>query len=300
VSILDTLRLAAGPRPRATLIALPGFMESAASLLPTLGHWAEQGFDILAIDPRGHGSSPRWTDALLQAHPGDVIVEDILATLAEAPLAEGVPLVFFGHSAGGATAAAVAAALSHRVRAVILEDPFWRLPVTQFQAAAAAEAAHAGLQRLKAMDQAERMADISAVYPQWPANELVAWSRAKDDVDPSVVANGHIIPSRGWPSLLAELGQADVPVLVITGTLCIGMTANHRAMLRALGAEVVVVRGATHFVRRDDRDLFHALADDFLNRQVPRPHAIARTTSDKSMLRAPRQLQPLGGPSWPE
>ena len=299
---LHTLRLpAASSVSRATLVALPGLMESTESLLPTLRHWAGRGFDVLGIDPRGHSGSARWTDALLQRHPGDVIVEDILATLDEAPLDPLRPIVLFGHSGGGAAAAAVAAALPQRVRAVVLEDPFWRLPVNQFQDHATAEQASAELERLKALSPAARIDEIRAVFPQWPEDEMAAWSRAKDDMDISLVANGHIIPTRGWPTLLADLARAGIPVLVITGTIRIGMTANHRAILRALGAEVVVVHGATHFIRRDDRDLFHALTDAFLDRHLPGTlsESAARTNNSQPTLPiVPRDLQPLGGPSW--
>ena len=41
-------------------------------------------------------------------------------------------------------------------------------------------------------------------------------------------------PSRGWPTIMAELTAAQIPVQILTGTIRIGMTANHRAILRAL------------------------------------------------------------------
>lgn len=309
MSGLSTLWLRSAGEARGTIVALPGLMESVEALLPTLGHWASRGINVLGVDPRGHGASPRWSSDLLDRHPGDVIVEDILATLDEAPIERTAPLIIFGHSAGGAAAAAVAARLIGRVRAVILEDPFWRLPVTQFQDPAVAERAGAELSRLKSLPPAARIAEIGAIFPQWPEDELAAWARAKDDTDLSLVANGHVIPSRGWPTIVAELVQARIPVQILTGTLRIGMTANHRTILRALGAEVTVVRGATHFVRRDARDLFHTLTDDFLDRHLPLApitgaarEAAASTASDNPVqLRVtPRDLLPLGGPSWPK
>lgn len=102
------------------------------------------------------------------------------------------------------------------------------------------------------------------IFPAWPEDELEAWARAKDDMDVSVVANGHVIPSRGWPTLMADLRHKRIPVLVVTGTLRIGMTANHRAILRSLGVEVIIVPCATHFVRRDFRDRFHGIVDAFI------------------------------------
>jgi len=253
---------------RGTIVALPGLMESADCLTHTANHWAGRGFRVLAIDPRGHGASPRWTPALLSRHPGDVIVEDILATLELLTDADG--LVLFGHSGGGAAAAAVASALRGRVAAVVLEDPFWRLPVTPFQDRDVAIEAAANLRRLKSMSDAGRRAEIAAIFPNWPEDELSAWSQSKDEMDIALVENGDIIPTRPWPSLLQDLADARVPVQVITGTVRIGITANHRAIIRSLGADVNVVPGATHFIRRDARPLFHDLVDQFLERILGR------------------------------
>lgn len=269
MSRLHALDLApAGPH-RGTIVALPGLMESAACLLVTAKHWASRGFRVLAIDPRGHGGSPRWTAELLQRHPGDVIVEDILASLAELRSDADDRLVLFGHSAGGCAAAAVAAALRAQVSAVVLEDPFWRLPVTPYQDRQVAAEAAAGLRRLKAMSDAGRQAEIVALFPRWPSDELSAWSQAKLDADVTIVEHGDIIPTRPWPTLLADLAAAGVPVHIVTGTVRIGMTANHRAIIRSLGAEVSVIEGATHFIRRDERQAFHELVDQFLDLHVP-------------------------------
>jgi len=258
---------AAGPY-RGTIVALPGLAESADCLTHTARHWAGRGFRVFAIDPRGHGGSPRWTAPLLSRHPGDVIVEDILVTLEQLPIISGDRLVLFGHSAGGAAAAAVAAALPVRVGAVVLEDPFWRLPVTPFQDRDVAVAAATNLRRLKAMSDMERCADIAAIFPNWPGDELAAWSQSKEEMDIALVENGDVIPTRGWPVLLQDLANAHVPVQVITSTIRIGITANHRAIIRSLGADVTVVPGATHFIRRDRRASFHDLVDRFLDDRI--------------------------------
>ncbi|UYN98950.1 MAG: alpha/beta fold hydrolase [Devosia sp.] len=307
---LHTCWLRASGRPRGTLIALPGLAESSEAMLPTLRHWSGRGFDVLGIDPRGHATSPRWTPDLLSRHAGDVIVEDILATLDDVLVARSAPLVLFGHSAGGAAAAAVAARLVTRVDAVLLEDPFWRLPVTQFQDQPVAAGAEAGLRRMRDMKPADRIKEIQALFPLWPEDELQAWAKTRDDTDLSLVADGHVIPSRGWTTLVADLTRAGVPVLVVTGTIRTGMTANHRAILRALGADVHVVRGATHFIRRDARPLFHAIADAFFDRHVPAdpasPGAVSMTAASempKSPAASPvtpRALLPPGGYSWPK
>lgn len=269
MSLLHALDLSPAAPYRGTIVALPGLMESAECLMVTARHWASRGFRVVAIDPRGHGGSPRWTAELLERHPGDVIVEDILASLTELLSGADDRLVLFGHSAGGSAATAVAAALQRRVSAVVLEDPFWRLPVTPYQDRQVAAEAAAWLRRMQAMGDAERQAEIVALFPRWPHDELAAWSQAKLDADVAIVEQGDVIPTRSWPTLLGDLAAADVPVHIITGTVRIGMTANHRAIIRSLGAEVSVIAGATHFIRRDERQAFHDLVDRFLDQRVP-------------------------------
>ena len=254
---------------RGTIVAVPGLAESAGTLRITAQNWAERGFRVLSVDPRGHGLSPRWTPELLLRHPGDVIVDDLIDTLT--PLLEGDPLVFFGHSAGGSVAAAVAATEPSGLAGVLLEDPFWRLPVTPHQDRQVAVDAAASLERLQAMTDAERRAEITARFPSWPLDELDEWSLAKQRMDVSLVLNGDVIPTRAWTTLLSDLAEASVPVRIVTGTVAIGITADHRAIARSLGADVIVVDGASHFIRRDARDRFNTIANDFIDRLVPVP-----------------------------
>lgn len=255
-----------GPH-RGTIVAIPGLAESAESLSVTAAHWARRGFRVHAIDPRGHGRSPRWSAELLQRHPGDVIVEELLDAVDD--LAEdGSPLVAFGHSAGGSAAAAVAAARPERVVAVVLEDPFWRLPVTAHQDREVAADAAAWLREQQQLSDEERRRRIAAIHPSWPTDELAGWSSSKQQMDPALVANGDVIPTRGWPTQLRDLKAASIPVLIITGTVKIGNTSNHRAIERAYGATVEVFDGAGHFIRRDQRERFHARVDEFLDEIV--------------------------------
>jgi pimeloyl-ACP methyl ester carboxylesterase len=87
-------------------------------------------------------------------------------------------------------------------------------------------------------------------------------------MDVALVRNGDVIPSRAWPTLLEDLHEARVPVLIITGTIQVGNTSNHRAIQRRLGAQVEVFDGATHFIRRDERTRFHAVTDAFIDTAI--------------------------------
>ena len=254
---------------RGILVAIPGLSESAATLTVTCQHWAERGFRVLSIDPRGHGQSPRWNDDLLRAHPGDVIVEDILGTLDERLGHVDQPLVFFGHSAGGSAAAAVAAMSERSVSGLVLEDPFWRLPVTRHQDPRVAENAGLWLSEQQRLSDAEREADAAALYPRWPHDELAEWSKSKAEMDLALVRHGDVIPSRPWPQLLEDMRERGIPVLMITGTLRCGNTPAHRAIQRKLGVRVEIFEGASHFVRRDERSRFHHRVDVFLDEILP-------------------------------
>jgi pimeloyl-ACP methyl ester carboxylesterase len=80
-------------------------------LLPALAaHWK-----VIALDQRGHGTSPRAGSYLVTDYVADVVrfVQEETAD----------PVVIFGHSLGAMVAAAVAAELPDRVRGIILEDP---------------------------------------------------------------------------------------------------------------------------------------------------------------------------------
>lgn len=255
-----------GPR-RGTVLAIPGLAESAESLAVTAAHWASRGSRVHAVDPRGHGRSPRWTPELLKLHPGDVIAGELIDALDDL-VDQGEPLILFGHSAGGSAAAAVAAARPDVVTAVVLEDPFWRLPVTAHQDRDVAAGAASWLRRQQRLSDAERRREAAAVHPSWPADELAGWSSSKEQMDVALVENGDVIPTRGWPTLLHDLEIRGIPVLILTGTLKIGNTPSHRAIQRAHGAAVEVLDGASHFVRRDQREIFHARVDRFLDEIV--------------------------------
>jgi pimeloyl-ACP methyl ester carboxylesterase len=84
-------------------------------------------------------------------------------------------------------------------------------------------------------------------------------------MDLALVSNGDVIPTRPWPVLLKDLAGRKANVLIVTGTVGIGNTANHRAIERSLGASVEIVDGASHFIRRDAREHFHATVDTFID-----------------------------------
>lgn len=266
---LHVTRTAAEGARRGTVVAVHGMMESGPTLQAAADAWAAAGWEVLAPDLRGHGSSPRW-DPADRLHAGDRLTEDLGAVLDELlgrpALGGAEPLVLFGHSAGGGVAAAAAALRPERVVGVLLEDPFWRLPVTPHQDRAVAEQAYRDLLARQARPLSELTVRGGVAHPRWDPSELPAWARAQHDADPGLVRNGDVIPMPPWPDLVRRLTTGGVDVLVVTGSVSpeVGMTARHRRMLAGCGARLAVVDGASHFVRRDAPDRFASITAEFL------------------------------------
>ncbi|WP_458112044.1 alpha/beta fold hydrolase [Arthrobacter sp. R1-13] len=269
--------------PTAVVVAIHGLVESAACLEASFPDWVSSGWAVLAFDLRGHGSSPRWSDDHLQRHPGDVMVQDVLETFStpELQLLESLPTLYYGHSAGGAVAAAVAAAALQQgtfvPASVLLEDPFWRLPVTPFQERSVAESAHAHLVDVQSRTATERRGIRKREWPNWSAAEILRSSQAQEDCDPRLVLNGNVIPTTPWPDLVAALTDSGVPVLIVTGTVRTGITDEHQRIAQAAGASVKVFEGASHFVRRDMEDRFMRTAGSFFTASLAATVPVAKS-----------------------
>jgi pimeloyl-ACP methyl ester carboxylesterase len=96
------------------LLLLHGVTRCGADWEPLFAALAKD-WTIVALDQRGHGTSPRAGSYLVTDYVADVVrfVQEETAD----------PVVLFGHSLGAMVAAAVAAKLPDRVRGIILEDP---------------------------------------------------------------------------------------------------------------------------------------------------------------------------------
>lgn len=260
----------------AVVIAIHGLMESAECLEAARPHWISQQWAVLTMDLRGHGSSPRWSEQELREHPGDVMVRDVLDLLELEELQDvaQLPALYYGHSAGGGVAAAVAASALKRPPAgfrpagVLLEDPFWRLPVTTLQDRDVAEAAYAHLVDVQSRTPEERVQMRRREWPNWSEAEIQRSCKAQEDCDTNLVRNGNVIPSTPWPELLASFTASGVPTLIITGTVRTGITPQHQQIARTAGAAIEVFDGASHFIRRDMEHRFMDTATGFFARAL--------------------------------
>ena len=247
------------------LVALHGFSDSPDCLTPFL---SAVGVDdpvtpaLLAHAGRAMPDGVDFADAAL--------VADVLATVRRLAEAAGAPVTLLGHSLGASTAAGVAAEAPGLVRALVLEDPPWQVPLTahgdgpEDRAAEQLNAHRLWLEGLARTDHEGRRAWVADHHPHWPADEWDPWAHAKVAVDLALFDAPQRWLRRRWRTIA---GQVECPVLLLVGdtahdTAC---EPDVSAELSALpGWSVVEVRGAGHNVRRDRRDDAAALVRSFL------------------------------------
>ena len=244
----------------AQLFLSHGVTDNAASLAAEHRRWQDL-YDVTSVDARGHGLSARFTPAQL-ADPVAVMVEDLIALVEDR--GHEAPCILIGHSMGGAVSAAAAAARPDLVDAVILEEPAW---LSDEQAASYRAGAPALADRMARIcnDPGRALTENREAYPAWDLEEACAWLQGKVQVDRDFVRTGEVSVRTPWTGVAAAL---TVPTLLVTsdgGDVLIG--ADGLETVRLLGNPVIrtaVVPGASHCVRRDRAQGFHAVCDPFL------------------------------------
>jgi len=252
----------AGTAP--TLLFLHGLTDSGRAWPEAVAHWADSN-SIVAVDQRGHGRSPRFTEQQLAAHPGEVMVEDAITILERL---DGAPVVV-GHSLGGAVALTAALRRPELVRALVLEDPAPLGPREPQADAARGDRFVAGVrQSIEVTDDELLLRLRREQRPSWPDSELLATGRAERQVDVDYLRRGDIKPSTPWTELFAEV---SVPVLVVSGDpdgdVCV--TDEMERGITRLGNDNVTltrVKGAEHCIRRERPEQFYVVVDDWLRR----------------------------------
>jgi pimeloyl-ACP methyl ester carboxylesterase len=261
-----TLHVHPGPAGDAqVLLLLHGLTDSGAGWTEAVRHWQDR-FAVVAVDHRGHGTSPRFTPEQLAGHPGDVMVDDALHLLDQLP----EPPVVLGHSLGGAVALAAAVRRPERVRALVLEDPATLGPHEPQRDLTRSGPWLASLEPSRtARDDDALLALRRRVHPDWPASELLETGRAEQQTDLAYLAAGEVKPSPRWPELFAAVA---VPTLVVSGDsasrmaeLCIDDDVE-RGLMAAGNPHLRFQRvpGAGHCVRRDQPERFYAVVDGWL------------------------------------
>ena len=290
----------AGPVGAPQLVLLHGITSSAAANWPSIAHWSQRGWRVIALDARGHGLSPRWQpQQLLRA--GQQLVDDVvevleylptpapaqnaapaarpsapndqsgLGTASEPTPAAGLKPILIGHSMGAATAAVVAAQRPDLVSALVLEDP------ARYGTRSPSELLRRGQARANHVNRtlADLPASLAALLenagtPGQPsAQEALPSLWASQQLDQSLLGTGVVAPEVEFTQLMESI---TLPTLLLTG--------DRRGEAR-VGAQLLaqlmeqnpnicgqVMPGAGHQVRRANPQAYYDVVDAFLQMQV--------------------------------
>lgn len=292
----------AGPVGAPQLVLLHGITSSAAANWPSIAHWSQRGWRVIALDARGHGLSPRWQpQQLLRA--GQQLVDDVvevleylqatpappqnaapaarpsapndqsgLGAVSEPTPAVGLKPILIGHSMGAATAAVVAAQRPDLVSALVLEDP------ARYGTRSHSELLRRGQARANHVNRtlADLPASLVALLenagtPGQPsAQEALPSLWASQQLDQSLLGTGVVAPEVEFTQLMESI---SLPTLLLTG--------DRRGEAR-VGAQLLahlmeqnphicgqVMPGAGHQVRRANPQAYYDVVDAFLQTQVP-------------------------------
>lgn len=271
------------------LVLLHGITSSAAANWPSIAHWSQRGWRVIALDARGHGLSPRWQpQQLLRA--GQQLVDDVVEVLEYLPTpapaqnaaptagaseptpAAGLKPILIGHSMGAATAAVVAAQRPDLVSALVLEDP------ARYGTRSPSELLRRGQARANHVNRtlADLPASLVALLenagtPGQPsAQEALPSLWASQQLDQSLLGTGVVAPEVEFTQLMESI---SLPTLLLTG--------DRRGEAR-VGAQLLaqlmeqnphicgqVMPGAGHQVRRANPQAYYDVVDAFLQTQVP-------------------------------
>lgn len=263
------------------LVLLHGHSDSGPSWADAIARWAPD-YHVVAVDQRGHGESPRFTESDFERGTTAVMADDTIAVLTELADETGRPSLLAGHSMGARLSGIAAAAAPDLVAAVVLEDPPWWLPVggpspweRQTSEAAVSADAEAGppAPAAPAAEPAEPTVDEMiaaqrASSPNWPESELRPWAESKKQHDPEM-AKHRRDQTKDWTETARGL---SMPALLVTGTnhVLIGPDVRDEVRRIAPDVQIAVIDDAGHCVRRDQGAAYHRVVDAFLAANKPK------------------------------
>ncbi|GAB2450349.1 alpha/beta fold hydrolase [Xylanimonas ulmi] len=240
---------ASGPPDAPCVVLVHGLTDAGTTWPDAVERWHER-WRLLAVDLRGHGSSPRFgpraprvTDVWL----GDLL--DLLRSLPSRP-------VLVGHSLGAHLALRAVLDTPGLVRAAVLEDP----PLPQVDENDTLPEFRAEQHRLLDAFTDGIDAEVARMRAEtpWSQREVVAWAACKPLVERAMIDRLEL-PERDWPALLE---QVAVPTLCVAPTH--GALSPFVAHARNPLITTAFVDGAGHCVRRDAPDAYHAVVDPFV------------------------------------
>jgi pimeloyl-ACP methyl ester carboxylesterase len=223
---------------------------------------AERGYEVLAVDLRGHGGSPRTEHGLGPADLAADVAETVAAHLSGSRGDGDAPVdLLVGHSLGALVSLALLASRPCFARRLLLEDPPGPLGIDRAELAAGIEYDAGRAHR----DPAALQADLERENPSWPPGE--AEQRVADYADCDAAAIAAAVRG-GIPFDLAGLAATvQLPVLLVLADEAAGSSlvgADRAALVAAVRQGTVRVLPAGHSVHREALDAYLLAMDEWL------------------------------------
>jgi N-formylmaleamate deformylase len=237
-------RTGRGDKP--PLVLLHGFSDNGKCWTP-VAHDLEADYDLILPDARGHGLSAR-------VHPGEVI--DMAADTAALIEALGLEQpVVGGHSMGASVTAELGGRFAGLARALILEDPAWRVespPEENEEDEKQPNPFREWLLDLQNLSVEALMDKCHADNPTWQEAELRPWAESKQQIDTNIVQT--LPPIRfEWKEVVRRIVR---PTLLITAEPEKGAVVTPEIARKAAKMNnyirVTHLSGAGHNIRREN------------------------------------------------
>ena len=264
---VDNIRLhyaRAGRLEKTALVLVHGVTDSGKCWLSVVMELKED-YDIVLPDARGHGLSAR-----LQRGETVDLAADLSGLVRHLGLDQPI---LIGHSLGATISARVGVQNPGLVRALILEDPPWRLAAEPEEQPSPGNLPPPNpfvtmVSELVKKDLEEIIAQCRADHPTWPEAELRPWAESKKQFDISGFQDLGAA-RRGWRELVPRI---TCPTLLITADSEYGaaITPEVAQMAASLNSFVQIanVPGAGHSIRRENFTQYMAVVRGFLKDEI--------------------------------
>lgn len=250
-----------GSGEKRPLVLVHGFSDNGLCWSP-VARALEAEYDVIMPDMRGHGLSAR-------VKPDENV--DMAADLAE--LIRALKLdrpVVGGHSMGAMITYQIGVRFPELARALILEDPPFRLP-EQTPPPPAQPNQNPVAQWVWGLSE-KTLDDLLTQYridhPTWPEALVRPMCEAKKQLDPTIAEIMFRRLQREGSSWLNDIGAIDLPTLVFTADSGLGaiVTPEAAAKIRELNPKMTLVHipNVGHLIRFDNYDAFMGALKNFL------------------------------------
>ncbi|MBN1138816.1 MAG: alpha/beta hydrolase [Anaerolineae bacterium] len=246
------------------LVLVHGFSDNGLCWLPVAQELASR-YDIVMPDARGHGLSARLDPAARGDMTAD-LVGIVRALELERPIVA-------GHSMGAMTAFHLGVRYPGLPRALILEDPVWRLPDPSAAAESPAEKGtplrrgnplEQWLRSMDGLSLEELIAQTRDQHPTWSDTVVHWWSEGKRQLDLNVFEFGGM----AWSDWQEGVRALACPTLVVTAAPDKGGIVTPEVARWAVEVNehisVAHIPGTGHHVRFEDHEAYMGVVKAFL------------------------------------